>query len=115
MTGRINYLNTEFTGDTEAVLASVGPTVRKVSCEPARNTFLRISQKTFLVDLRPPKTAEKLAAEKLLVGQSKAVEKLTPVHQAQIMTYLRLAGMRTGLLINFNEVLLKHGIQRFVL
>jgi GxxExxY protein len=43
------------------------------------------------------------------------VEKLTPVHQAQIMTYLRLAGIQTGLLINFNEVLLKQGIQRFVM
>jgi len=42
----------------EAVLASAGPTVRKVSCEPARNTFLRISQKTFLCKLHLPKTAE---------------------------------------------------------
>jgi GxxExxY protein len=56
-----------------------------------------------------------MLVENTVVVEIKAVEKVIPVHQAQIMTYLRLAGIQTGLLINFNEVLLKQGIQRFVL
>lgn len=56
-----------------------------------------------------------MLVEGAVVVEIKAVEKVIPVHQAQIMTYLRLAGIQTGLLINFNEVLLKQGIQRYVL
>jgi GxxExxY protein len=44
----------------------------------------------------------------------KCVEKLLPIHEAQLLTYLKLSGLRTGLLINFNEVLLKDGIKRMV-
>ena len=55
----------------------------------------------------------------LLVGGSvvvevKAVESLQPVHDAQLLTYLKLAGHRLGLLINFNVPLLKHGIRRLI-
>ena len=50
-----------------------------------------------------------------LVVELKAVEKLLPVHQAQIITYLRLAGLRLGLLINFNAPLIKDGIKRIAL
>jgi GxxExxY protein len=45
----------------------------------------------------------------------KAVETLLPVHHAQVLTYLKLTGLRLGLLINFNTVLLKEGIKRVVL
>jgi len=45
----------------------------------------------------------------------KSVEKLLPIHEAQILTYLKLSGLKTGLLINFNELLLKDGIRRIVL
>jgi GxxExxY protein len=51
----------------------------------------------------------------LAIVEVKAVEKLLPVHDAQLMTYMRLANCRLGLIINFNEKLLKHGIHRFVL
>jgi GxxExxY protein len=44
----------------------------------------------------------------------KSIEKLLPIHDAQILTYLKLSGIRTGLLINFNEILLKNGIKRIV-
>ena len=50
-----------------------------------------------------------------LVVELKAVEKMLPVHQAQILTYLRLTGLRLGLLINFNAPLIKDGIKRIVL
>lgn len=45
----------------------------------------------------------------------KCVEKLLPIHEAQVLTYLKLSGLKTGLLINFNSVLLKDGIKRLSL
>jgi GxxExxY protein len=50
-----------------------------------------------------------------LVVEIKAVEKLLPIHEAQLLTYLRLSKSRVGLLINFNVPLLKDGIKRMVL
>jgi GxxExxY protein len=49
-----------------------------------------------------------------LIVEVKSVEKLLPIHQAQLLTYLKLSGIRTGLLINFNAGLLKDGIKRLV-
>ncbi|MBC7223378.1 MAG: GxxExxY protein [Anaerolineae bacterium] len=56
----------------------------------------------------------------LLVGRQiivelKSVDQLLPIHTAQILTYMRLARIPVGLLINFNVELLKDGIKRFVL
>ena len=45
----------------------------------------------------------------------KSIEKLLPLHHAQLMTYLRLSGLRVGLLINFNVPILRQGIIRRVL
>jgi GxxExxY protein len=50
-----------------------------------------------------------------VIGELKAVETILPVHEAQLLTYLKLTGMRLGFLINFNVTLLKHGIKRIVL
>jgi GxxExxY protein len=50
-----------------------------------------------------------------LVVEIKAVEKLLPVHQAQLLTYLRLTKTKVGLLLNFNVAVLKDGIKRMVL
>jgi GxxExxY protein len=50
----------------------------------------------------------------LVVIELKCVEKLQPVHEAQLFTYLKLSGIRTGLLINFYTKLLKDGIKRIV-
>lgn len=55
-----------------------------------------------------------LVAE-LVVVEIKTVEALAPVHDAQLLTYLRLGGWKVGLLINFNVAALKHGIHRRVL
>ena len=53
--------------------------------------------------------------ERQLVVELKAVEGLTPVHQAQVLTYLKPTGFRLGLLINFNVAVLKDGIRRVIL
>jgi len=57
--------------------------------------------------------ADMLVEDRILL-ELKAVERLTEKHKAQMLTYLRLMNVRIGLLINFNEVLLKHGIRRVV-
>ena len=54
-----------------------------------------------------------LIASDLLI-ELKSVESLLPIHQAQVLSYLRLANIPIGLLINFNVVKLAHGIKRFV-
>lgn len=56
-----------------------------------------------------------LVVEEKVVLEIKAVESLAPIHQAQLMTYLRLSSLRAGLLMNFNVVLMKDGIKRIVL
>ena len=56
-----------------------------------------------------------LVVEDKVVLEIKAVGSLAPIHQAQLMTDLRLSGLRAGLLMNFNVVLMKHGIKRIVL
>jgi GxxExxY protein len=50
-----------------------------------------------------------------VVVELKAVENLAPIHEAFVLTYLRLSGCKVGLLINFNVTILKNGIRRFVL
>jgi GxxExxY protein len=50
-----------------------------------------------------------------LVVEVKAIEALAPIHEAQLLTYLRLGGWNVGLLMNFNVVVLKDGIRRRVL
>ena len=57
--------------------------------------------------------ADILVEEKVII-ELKSVESINPVHKKQLLTYLRLADKRLGLLINFNELLIKHGITRIV-
>ncbi len=53
-----------------------------------------------------------LLVEKNIIIELKAVEKILPLHQAQLLSYLKLSGKKIGLLINFNVVHLKEGIIR---
>lgn len=50
----------------------------------------------------------------MIVVELKAVDRIDNVHEAQILSYLRLSGYRLGLLINFNVRLLKDGVRRFI-
>jgi GxxExxY protein len=49
-----------------------------------------------------------------VVVELKSMEAIAPIHQAQLLSYLKLSSKSLGLLINFNEVHLKDGIRRFV-
>ena len=55
-----------------------------------------------------------LIVERCLIVELKSVEQINPVHKKQLLTYLRLANCRLGLLINFNTELIKNGISRIV-
>jgi GxxExxY protein len=55
-----------------------------------------------------------LVVERELVVEIKAVDQILPVQHAQVLTYLRLSGLRVGLLLNFNTVRLVDGLRRFV-
>lgn len=49
-----------------------------------------------------------------VVIELKSIEKILPIHEAQLLTYLKLSGLRTGLLFNFNVTVLKDGLRRLV-
>ncbi|MCE2957677.1 MAG: GxxExxY protein [Bacteroidota bacterium] len=55
-----------------------------------------------------------LIVEKKVIVEIKSQEGIAPVHQKQLLTYLRLTDTKLGLLVNFNEALIKDGIQRIV-
>jgi GxxExxY protein len=56
-----------------------------------------------------------LLVEDRVIVELKAVEALAPIHEAQLITYLKLSGQKVGLLINFNVLHLKDGIKRRVM
>ena len=56
-----------------------------------------------------------LFVEENLIVELKSVEKILPIHEAQLLTYMKLANIKVGLLINFNVRYLKSGIKRMVL
>ncbi len=76
-----------------------------------RQKFLPVNYKSITLDdgLRMD-----MVVNNLVVIELKCVEKLQPVHDAQLFTYLKLSGIRTGLLINFYTKLLKDGVKRIV-
>ena len=55
-----------------------------------------------------------LLVEKSVILELKAVDKLLPIHQSQLLTYLKLADLRLGLLINFNVAMFKQGVRRII-
>ncbi len=56
-----------------------------------------------------------VVADSRAVVEIKCVDKILPVHEAQLLTYLKLSGLKVGLIINFHSRLIKDGIKRLVL
>jgi GxxExxY protein len=56
-----------------------------------------------------------LVVDGAVIVEIKSTDALAPIHDAQVLTYLKLSGLRFGLLMNFNMALLKQGLKRFVL
>lgn len=59
--------------------------------------------------------ADLVVGEGELLIEVKCVNQFESVHEAQVLTYMKISGIRTGLLINFNVVVLKRGLKRYVL
>jgi GxxExxY protein len=55
-----------------------------------------------------------IVVENRLVLEIKSAERVLPIYEAQLLTYLRMSGLRVGLVLNFNHVVLKEGIRRVV-
>ena len=55
-----------------------------------------------------------LIVEGCIVVEIKAISQIAPVHEAQVLTYLKITGLKIGLLLNFNVPLLKEGVRRIV-
>ena len=55
-----------------------------------------------------------LLVEDQVIVEIKAVDKIAPIHQSQLLSYLKLSGCEVGLLINFNVLVLKNGIKRVI-
>lgn len=89
-------------------------------CEELRDRGLRVERQVKLPvryrgrDLEADLRVDCLV-EDVLVLELKSVEALLPIHEAQLLTYLKLTGRRLGLLINFNVPLIKEGIRRLAL
>jgi GxxExxY protein len=56
-----------------------------------------------------------MVVEEQVILELTTVERLMPIHEAQILTYLKLSGLRIGLLLNFNSAVLKNGMRRIML
>jgi GxxExxY protein len=56
-----------------------------------------------------------LVVDNKVLIEIKAIDKLMPIHEAQVLTYLKLSGLKLGMLINFNNALIRDGIKRVVL
>jgi GxxExxY protein len=56
-----------------------------------------------------------LVVEETVIVEIKAIDQILPVHEAQLLTYLKLSGKHVGLLMNFHEAVLKDGIRRKIL
>ena len=55
-----------------------------------------------------------ILVEDIVIVELKSVDQLAPIHEAQMLTYLKFSNKQIGLLINFNVLLLKNGIKRFI-
>ena len=56
-----------------------------------------------------------VVADRKAIVEVKCVEEILPVHEAQLLTYLKLSGLKVGLIINFHSRVIKEGIKRLVL
>jgi len=77
-----------------------------------RQKELSVPYKTITL---PSKFRLDLIVENEVIVELKQCEKLLPIHEAQILTYLKITNRRVGLLLNFNQTLMKQGIKRIIL
>jgi GxxExxY protein len=122
---RINDLTREVIGAAMEVHRALGPGLLESAYEECLCHELRLREIHFERQKPLPVVFKEvkldcgyrldLVVSNAVVVEIKAVEGLSPIHEAQLLTYLRLGGWNVGLLINFNIPVLKNGIKRIVL
>lgn len=121
---RINRITEEIIGSAIEVHKVLGPGLLESAYEEclcyelskrnlafARQVDLPVAYKEIKLDCG---YRMDLVVEDLVVLELKAVERITPIHEAQLLTYLKLYDSPVGLLINFNVPVVTHGIKRIV-
>ena len=122
ISAEVERLATAVVGAAFAVHQELGPGLLESAYEACLSHELRLRGVNHQVQLPVPLDykgmrievgfrADVIVEDKLLL-ELKAVDQLLPIHTAQVITYLRLKKLPLGLLINFNEALIKHGIHR---
>ena len=125
MTTPINHLTHEIIGAAVEVHRKLGPGLLESAYKECLCRELVLRGVRFLRERPLPLEYKGIRLEcgyrvdilvaGIVVVEIKAVEVLAPIHDAQLLTYLRLGGWRVGLLINFNVVVLKDGIHRRII
>jgi GxxExxY protein len=125
MLGRINHLTEQVIGAAIEVHRTLGPGLLESAYEECLCRELTLREIPFDRQRSLPVMYKGLQLDcgyrvdvlvaGLVVVEIKAVESLQPIHDAQLLTYLRLGGWKVGLLINFNVEKLTQGISRLVL
>tara|TARA_B100000315_G_C14567701_1_gene583824 strand:- start:843 stop:1265 length:423 start_codon:yes stop_codon:yes gene_type:complete len=121
---RLNKITEEIIGIAINVHRALGPGLLESAYEACM--VFDLSQKGLMVEQQKPLPVIysevkldcgyrlDLVIEKSVIVELKAVEKIMPIHKAQLLSYLKLSGYKVGLLINFNTEILKEGIRRVV-
>ncbi|HEU5335335.1 MAG TPA: GxxExxY protein [Terriglobales bacterium] len=118
-------LTQEIIGAANAVHRELGPGLLESACEECLCHELHLRGLNFQRQVPLPVEYKGLkldcgyrldvVVESAVILELKSVEKILPVHEAQLLTYLKLTGKRVGLIINFNVPVLRDGIVRKVL
>ena len=118
----IDFITGSIIDSAMRIHTALGPglfeSVSEVERDPVRRGFSVERQKELGFEFEGLRFENAFVLDLLIdskvVVEIKSVERLAPVFEKQLQTYLRLTDCRAGLLINFNETLLKHGIKRVV-
>ncbi len=121
---RLNQLTEKIIGSAIAVHRALGPGLLESAYEACLVFELTQSgikverQKSLPVIYREVKLDAgyrlDIVVEDGVIVEVKSVEKLEPIHKVQLLSYLKLSGLKVGLLINFNVMILKNGVTRVV-
>ena len=121
---RLNQITEQIIGAAIAVHRALGPGLLEsayeacLACELTQQGLKVETQRPLPIIYREVKLdcgyRLDLLVEDAVIVELKSVDRLVPIHTAQLMSYLKLSGCKVGLLINFNETLLKNGIVRKV-
>ena len=121
----INKLSNKISGCAIEVHKNLGPGLLESVYQQCLDYELSKTQIDFVLEQQIPVKHKEvnidcgfradIIVENSIVLELKAVEKLLPIHDAQLMTYLKITGIKLGLIMNFNVRLLKDGIKRLIL